>query len=316
MGKLAVLAIGGNSLIKDEQHQGIEDQYKAVCETVVHIADIIADGHDVIITHGNGPQVGFILRRSEIAQEAANMHHVPLVSCVADTQGSIGYQIQQALDNEFKKRGMNKRAVTVVTQVEVDEDDPSFQRPSKPIGGFYTGEQMERLKEQYPQWVFVNDAGRGYRRVVPSPLPKGIIEQQEIEFLVKGGFCVIAAGGGGIPVLRDVRGMMTGVDAVIDKDHASALLAAQLKADMFIISTAVEKVYVNYGKPDARPLDQLTVAEAKSLMAEGQFAPGSMLPKVEAILKFLENGGQEGIITCPEHLCRAMKGETGTRIIL
>lgn len=316
MGKLAVLAIGGNSLIKDEQYQSIEDQYKAVCETVVHIADIIADGHDVIITHGNGPQVGFILRRSEIAQEAANMHHVPLVSCVADTQGSIGYQIQQALDNEFKKRGMNKRAVTVVTQVEVDEDDPSFQRPSKPIGGFYTGEQMERLKEQYPQWVFVNDAGRGYRRVVPSPLPKGIIEQQEIEFLVKGGFCVIAAGGGGIPVLRDVRGMMTGVDAVIDKDHASALLAAQLKADMFIISTAVEKVYVNYGKPDARPLDQLTVAEAKSLMAEGQFAPGSMLPKVEAILKFLENGGQEGIITCPEHLCRAMKGETGTRIIL
>lgn len=315
MGKLAVLAIGGNSLIKDEQHQGIEDQYKAICETVVHIADIIADGHDVIITHGNGPQVGFILRRAEIAQETANMHIVPLVNCVADTQGSIGYQIQQALDNEFNKRGMDKRAVTVVTQVEVDKCDPSFLRPTKPIGGFYTREQMESLVKQYPHWVFINDAGRGYRRVVPSPLPKKIIEEQEIEFLVKSGFCVIAAGGGGIPVLRDEQGMLTGVDAVIDKDYVSALLAVQLQADVFIISTAVEKVFVNYGKPDASPLDQLTVAEAKNLMAEGQFAPGSMLPKVEAILKFLENGGKEGIITCPEHLCRAVKGETGTRII-
>jgi len=314
MGKLAVLAIGGNSLIKDAQHRGIEDQYKAVCETAIHITDIIADGHDVIITHGNGPQVGFILRRSEIAQEAANMHYVPLVNCVADTQGSIGYQIQQALDNEFIKRRMNKKAVTVVTQVEVDKDDPSFGQPTKPIGGFYSEEQMERLKKQYPRWVFVNDAGRGYRRVVPSPLPRRIIEEEEIEFLVKSGFCVIAAGGGGIPVLRDERGMLTGVDAVIDKDYASALLATRLQADMFIISTAVEKVYMNYGKPDARPLERLIVAEAKKLMEEGQFAPGSMLPKVEAILRFLENGGKEGLITSPEHLCEAAKGEAGTRI--
>lgn len=316
MKRLVVIAIGGNSLIKDNQRVSIDDQYNAICETAVHIVDIIEEGFDVIVTHGNGPQVGFILRRSEVAHEVENLHHVPLVNCVADTQGSIGYQIQQALDVEFNKRGIRKKAMTVITQVEVDKDDPSFQNPTKPIGSFYTKEQMEKLKKQYPHWIFIEDAGRGYRRVVPSPKPISIVEKDAIENLVNSGFCVIAAGGGGIPVVVDKNGIMRGVDAVIDKDYASALLASQLQAEMLIISTSVERVYINYGKPDAKPLNRMSFLEAKRLISEGQFASGSMLPKIEAVLNFLEKGGKEGIITSPEHLVRAVRGETGTHIVM
>ncbi len=314
MSKLVVLAIGGNSLIKDEQHQTVEDQYQAICETVEHIVDIIEDGYEVIVTHGNGPQVGFILRRSEIAQEKENMHPVPLVNCGADTQGSIGYQIQQALDNEFQKRGITKKAVTIITQVEVEKDDPSFLNPTKPIGRFYTEGEVSNLKKQYPRWIFVNDAGRGYRRVVSSPIPKKIVEKEIIELLVKNGYCVIAAGGGGIPVIRDNQGKLEGIDAVIDKDYASSLLASELKADLFVISTAVEKVCMNYGKPNEKPLDRLTVTETRKLIEEGHFAPGSMLPKIKAVLSFLEHGGKQGIITSPEYLRMAFKGRTGTHI--
>lgn len=314
MGKLAVLAIGGNSLIKDKQHETVEDQYKAVCETAKHIVGMVEQGFDVVITHGNGPQVGFILRRSEIAHKVEGIHSVPLVNCGADTQGSIGYQIQQALDNEFLRRNIKKKAATVVTQVIVDKNDPAFKNPSKPIGTFYTKEEAEKLQKEHPDWVIINDAGRGYRRVVPSPMPKEIVEQEAIELLVKSGFSVVGVGGGGIPVIRNEKGELEGIDAVIDKDNASSLLAINIKADIFIISTAVEKVYLNFNKPDQKALDKVTVAEAKKYIEEGHFAKGSMLPKIQAVIRFLEAGGKEAVITNPESLEKALKGETGTHI--
>lgn len=327
MDKLAVVAIGGNSLIKDKNHQTVPDQYAAICETVVHIVDLVEKGYNVVISHGNGPQVGFILRRSEIAEEAG-MHPVPLVSCGADTQGAIGYQIQQAMDNEFRKRKLynkfetesNKRknlktAITVVTQVVVDKNDSAFKNPTKPIGSFYSGEEYERIKKHYPEWQMVSDAGRGYRRVVASPKPAKILELEAIELLLKADFCVVAVGGGGIPVYKNEHDEWEGVDAVIDKDFASSLLASDLKADLLIISTGVEKVYLNYGKPDQKALDRISVTEAKKYVAEKHFAAGSMLPKIEAAITFIENGGKEALITDPEHLGLAVDGKTGTRIV-
>ncbi|NTU59602.1 MAG: carbamate kinase, partial [Deltaproteobacteria bacterium] len=268
MSRVAVVAIGGNSLIRDEQHVTVQCQYEAVCETAGHIVDMIEDGWNVVVTHGNGPQVGYILRRSEVAHEHEGMHFVPLVSCVADTQGAIGYHIQQALQNEFRARGIGKQAVTVVTQVLVDRADPAFASPSKPIGNFYTAERADCLKKDHPDWQMIFDAGRGYRRVVPSPLPVRIVEEDAIKALIQGGFCVVGVGGGGIPVVATADGML-GVDAVIDKDFASALLASHLEADLFVISTGVEKVYVNFGKPDQRPLDRITAAEARRYLEEG-----------------------------------------------
>jgi carbamate kinase len=314
MTKLAVLAIGGNSLIKDKQHETVEDQYDAVCETAKHIAGMIEQDFDVVITHGNGPQVGFILRRSEIAHEVAGMHLVPLVNCGADTQGAIGYQIQQALNNEFRMRGIEKNAVTVVTQVVVDRKDPAFQNPSKPIGTFYTKERAKELQKEHLDWVIIDDAGRGYRRIVPSPVPVEIVEQDAIETLVRKGFSVVGVGGGGIPVIRREDGILEGVAAVIDKDNASSLLAINIKADAFIISTAVEKVCLNFNQPNQIVLDKLTVVEAKKYIEEGHFAKGSMLPKIQAIVRFLETGGKEAIVTNPESLEKALKGKTGTHI--
>ena len=314
MNKLAILAIGGNSLIKDKQHETVEDQYEAVCETAKHIAGMIEQGFDVVVTHGNGPQVGFILRRSEIAHDTSGMHLVPLVNCGADTQGAIGYQIQQALDNEFKRRNITKKTATVVTQVVVDKNDDAFKNQAKPIGTFYTKERSEELQKEHPDWVIIDDAGRGYRRVVPSPMPIEIVEQDAIELLVKNGFSVVGVGGGGIPVVYNENGELEGSPAVIDKDNASSLLAINIKADVFIISTAVEKVCLNFGKPNQVALDNITVAEAKKYIAEGHFAKGSMLPKIQAIVRFLEAGGKEAIVTKPESLERALKGETGTHI--
>lgn len=314
MSTLAVVAIGGNSLIRDKAHESVEDQYQAVVETAKHIVGMIEQGYEVIVTHGNGPQVGFILRRSEIAKDVAHMHQVPLVSCGADTQGAIGYQIQQALDNEFKKRGINKTAVTVVTQVVVAENDPAFEKPTKPIGSFYTKEQTEEIQKSNPSWVMVEDAGRGYRRMVASPLPQEIVEKEVINKLVRDSYCVISVGGGGIPVLRHTDGMLQGVDAVIDKDFASSLLASDIKADLLIISTGVPTVYLNYGKPNEKALDKVTLAELKQYVTENHFAPGSMLPKIQAVISFLENGGKEAIITNPESLEEAVAGKTGTHI--
>lgn len=308
---LAVVAVGGNSLIQDEKKQSVPDQYQAACNTMVHVADMIEAGYNVIVTHGNGPQVGFILLRSEIAR--SQIHAVPLDSCVADTQGAIGYNFQMALTNEFKKRGIEKEVVTVVTQVLVDKDDPSFQKPSKPIGKFYSeAEAMDRKAKD--GWDIMEDAGRGWRRVVASPLPQQIIEEESIKSLAKNGFVVVAVGGGGIPVVRDEHGMLKGAAAVIDKDYASALLAQRIGAEVFIISTAVEKVYLNYGKPDQKALDSITAAELEKYIAEGHFKPGSMLPKCKAVLNFLRSGGKHAIVTNPENLARALKNETGTHV--
>lgn len=312
MTKKAVVAVGGNSLVLDDKHQTVSDQYKAAAKTMEHIASMIEKGYDVVITHGNGPQVGFILLRSEFARE--RLHTVPLDSCGADTQGAIGYNFQMALGNEFKKRGMKKSVATVVTQVVVDKDDPAFREPTKPIGPFYSKEDAEKRKEA-DGWDVMEDAGRGWRRVVASPLPKEIVEFEAIKKLVDGGIVVVAVGGGGIPVVRDEKGDLHGAAAVIDKDYASALLASKLKADLFIISTAVEKVYLNFGKPDQRPLDKITAAEAEKYIGEGHFKPGSMLPKIKAALNFLADGGREALITDPNHLEDALDGKTGTRIV-
>jgi carbamate kinase len=312
MSKVAVVAVGGNSLIKDAEHRGVRDQYEAAVESMRHIAEMIAAGWKVVITHGNGPQVGFILRRSELSRH--ELHEVPLDSCGADTQGAIGYMFQMALHNEFKRRGMPLEAVTVVTQVLVDRLDPAFQRPSKPIGSFM-GAAEAQAKMQAEGWSLVEDAGRGWRRVVPSPKPQRIIERDAILALIDSGFVVIGVGGGGIPVMETEAGDLVGVEAVIDKDYASALLANTLPADLFVISTAVEKVALNFNKPDQRWLDRLTLAEARQYQAEGHFHKGSMGPKIEAIISFLERGGQQALITNPENIGRALAGQTGTWVV-
>jgi len=312
--RVAVVAIGGNSLIKDKQHQTVEDQYQAAKETCEHIVDMIAQGWNVAIGHGNGPQVGFILRRSEIAAKVAGMHEVPLDACGADTQGAIGYALQQNLYNAFDRRGIDKAAATVITQVRVDADDPAFASPSKPIGTFMEQDEARRRADE-EGWSVVEDAGRGWRRVVASPFPEEIVELPAVRRLIDAGIITITVGGGGIPVVRNQEGDLEGVAAVIDKDYASALLAQSIDADLFLISTAVEHVYLDFGQPDQRQIDEMTVAEAKQYIEEGHFAAGSMLPKIKAIVWFLEQGGREALITNPENIARALRGETGTRIV-
>lgn len=313
--KVAVIAIGGNSLIKDKRHQSVEDQYLAAKETAYHIVDMIEAGWDVSIGHGNGPQVGFILRRSEIANKTEGMHEVPLDVCGADSQGAIGYAMQQNLQNELRRRGIEKPVTTVITQVLVDHNDKAFQSPSKPIGGFMDESEAKR-RAQEMGWAVVEDAGRGWRRVVASPLPKRIIEFASIKTLIDHGMVVISTGGGGIPVIENEAGDLEGVAAVIDKDFGSSLLAQQLKADLFLISTAVEKVALNFGKPDQKWIDRMTLSEAKSYLAAGtHFAKGSMAPKIQAITWFLEAGGKQALITNPENIGRALNGETGTWIV-
>jgi carbamate kinase len=312
MNKLAVVAIGGNSLIKDESHKTVPDQFNAVRETAVHIAEMIAHGWNVVITHGNGPQVGFILLRSEYSRGV--LHSVPLDSCGADTQGAIGYMIQQALHNEFLRRDIHRQCVTVVTQVLVDANDPAMRNPSKPIGSFYK-EEDARIKMEQEGWTMVEDAGRGWRRVVLSPQPQEIIERDVIDTLIKGGFIVVAVGGGGIPVVRDSAGNLSGVEGVIDKDLASSLLATRLHADLLLISTAVEKVSLNFHKPNQQDLDTITLNEAKHYYDEGHFAKGSMGPKVLASIQYLERGGQAALITMPETIGKALAGQTGTWIV-
>ncbi len=313
--KLAVVAVGGNSLILDPKKVTVEDQYKAAAETSKHIADMIEAGWDVAIGHGNGPQVGFLLRRSEIAAKVEGMHEVPLDSCGANTQGSIGYWLQQSLQNELVGRGIKKSVATVITQVKVDKNDKAFQNPTKPIGGFMEEEEAKK-RESEMGWNVVEDAGRGWRRVVASPLPVEVVEIEPVKALLESSVVVITVGGGGIPVVDDGKGGCVGVAAVIDKDYASSLLANLINADLFIISTAVEKIAINFGKPDQKWLDQMTLAEAKAYLAEGvHFAKGSMAPKIQAVINFLEAGGKEALVTNPENIGRALRGETGTRIV-
>ena len=314
MKKLAIIAIGGNSLIKDREHQSVEDQYDAIVDTIRYMVDLAEVGIDIVLTHGNGPQVGFILRRSEIAYEYEGLHHVPLVSCVADTQGALGYQIQQALGNELKKRGIEKKAASIITQVRVDPTDPAFSNPSKPIGTFYAKEQKETLIDAYPDWQWIEDT-EGCRRVVPSPKPVEIIERDEIASLVNAGYIIVAVGGGGIPVIEQGKGYLQGIDAVIDKDAASALLASELGASFLIISTKVNKVCLNFGKSDQMEIDQMTKSEAKVYIDEGHFAPGSMLPKIQSAIDFIDGGGERVIITSPEYLKSAFLGNNGTHVI-
>lgn len=308
--KVAVIAIGGNSLIKDKTHATVQDQYDAAYETTDHIAKMIKSGWTVAIAHGNGPQVGFILRRSELA--AHELHEVPLDVCGADSQGAIGYALQQTLQNHLKDLGLNRPVATVVTQVQVSADDPAFLSPSKPIGTFMDESQAVKRIE-VDGWDCSEDAGRGWRRVVASPLPMRIVEEEAVKALIEAGIIVITVGGGGIPVIADENGDLKGVAAVIDKDFASALLANRIGAELFIVSTAVEKVALNFGKPNEEWVDYMSLAEAKQYLAEGtHFAKGSMAPKIQAVINFLERGGKRAIITDPANLERALNGETGT----
>lgn len=313
--RLAVVAIGGNSLIRDPGHQTVEDQMEALRDTAKHLADMIEAGWDLAIGHGNGPQVGFILRRSEIAHRVEGMHEVPLDVCGADTQGAIGYELQQALQNQLFHRGIRKNVVTLVTQVLVDGADPAFASPSKPIGGFMDAAEAERRRRDMG-WAVVEDAGRGWRRVVPSPLPKEIVELDSVKAVLDDGIVVIAAGGGGIPVVDVGDGEYRGIAAVIDKDYACSLLAREIGAELFLIATAVEKIALDFGKPGQRWVDSMTLAEAKRYLTEGRhFARGSMAPKIQAVIWYLEAGGRRALITNPESIGRALRGETGTWIV-
>lgn len=310
--KLAVVAVGGNALIRDKDHESIPDQSREAVITTHHIAGMIAAGWNVVITHGTGPQVGFILRRSELALE--EVPPVPMDYADADLQGGIGYMFLKALYNEFRKQKIDRKAVAIITQTLVDRHDSAFADPSKPIGSHMDEETAQRLARRQG-WIVKDDAGRGWRRVVPSPQPKTIVELEAINLLARSGFVVIACGGGGIPVVQDEEGNLIGVEAVIDKDLASSLLARGIGADLLLVSTGVEKVAINFNKPDRRWLDRMTVAEAKKHYADDQFDRGSMGPKIQAVIEFIEGGGQTGLITNPENIGRALAGETGTFIV-
>jgi len=311
MGRKAVIAIGGNSILRAEQKGTIPEQFANTIETAEHVADMIMMGYELVITHGNGPQVGNMLLMSEKTEEI--LYPLPLDICDSNTQGSMGYMIQQALGNVLKERKIKKSVVTVVTQVVVDRNDSAFKKPTKPIGSFYSKENAERYRKE-KKWDIIEDAGRGYRRVVPSPEPLEIVENDIIKKLVDDGVIVIGVGGGGIPVVKE-KNFLKGVEAVIDKDLASSLLASNINADLLLISTNVEKVFLNYNKPEQKGIDRMTVKDAKKYLSEGHFPPGSMGPKIEAGIRFLEKGGKEVIITSPECIGDALKNKTGTHII-
>jgi carbamate kinase len=310
--KLAVVAIGGNALIRAKGKESLPDQYASACKTMAQVASIIQAGWDVIVTHGNGPQVGFILRRSELTEHA--LFTIPLDHCGANTQGSIGYMLQLALINEFHMRNMKNHAATVITETLVDKNDPAFANPTKPIGSFMDV-KAARMRHDADGWTVAEDSGRGWRRVVPSPAPIRIVQQEVILTLVRAGFTVIGVGGGGIPVVENEKGELVGVEAVIDKDLASALLAYCVGADLLLISTDVEKVALNFHKPDVRWLDQMNIPEARRYLAEGHFGKGSMAPKIGAAIDYLEHGGKRVIITDMDNMVNALNGLTGTHIL-
>ena len=309
---LAVVAVGGNALIIDKAHQSIPDQYQAATITSRYVADMVAAGWRVVLTHGNGPQVGFIMRRSELS--IAEVSPVPMDYAGADIQGAIGYMFDRALRNEFRRRGMSTSPVALVTQTVVDRNDPAFANPSKPIGSHMDEAVAKRIAGEQG-WTVREDAGRGWRRVVPSPRPQRVVEIDAIKFLAEAGYLVIACGGGGIPVIEAENGDLVGVEAVIDKDFASSLLARDMGADLLLVSTGVEKIAIDFNTPRQRWLDRITVGELRELYAADQFDKGSMGPKVKAAIEFLEGGHGECLITNPENLGRALRGETGTRIV-
>ena len=313
MKKTVIVALGGNLFISDETHQSVPDQYRAAERACGHIVPLLRDPDlRLVVTHGNGPQVGFILLRSELAAPA--MHQVPLDSCVADTQGALGYQLERALRNELRRHRLARSPAAVVTLVLVDRDDPAFRHPTKPIGAFLSKERAEEHRQK-DGWDVAEDAGRGWRRVVASPAPKAILDLDAVRSLLDAGFVVVAAGGGGIAVIEEPNGDIYGASAVVDKDLASSLLARQLNADVLVITTHVEKAYLNYGKPGQKAIDVMTVTEAKRYIAEGHFEPGSMLPKVRAVVEFLEGGGKQAVITDPENIAAALEGRGGTHVL-
>ena len=307
---IAVVAIGGNSLIRPGQRGTLEEQRQNLAATCEGIAAVALAGYQVAVTHGNGPQVGDALLRSELAAE--QVEPLPLDVCVAETQASIGYLLQQTLQECFERHGLRRPVVTMVTQVLVSPRDGAFRNPSKPVGPFYTAEQAEQRRTNL-RWQMVEDSQRGYRRVVPSPKPKVIVELDAIRGALASGALVIACGGGGIPVVFR-RDRLVGIDAVIDKDRVSSLLAWELEAELFVISTSVDQVALNYGTPTQSLLDRMNIDEARRFLREGHFPPGSMGPKVEAAISYLERGGQTVIITSPEKIPEALQGMAGSRI--
>jgi carbamate kinase len=311
--RLALVAIGGNALITGPTRTSIPDQYQAACVASKHVADLVQAGWNVVLTHGNGPQIGFILRRSELG--AKEVPIVPMDYAGADLQGALGYMFVRSLKNEFHRRGVERRLAAVVTQTLVDRDDPAFAAPTKPIGAHMSREAAERLAIEYG-WTVREDAGRGWRRVVASPAPKSIVEIEEIRYLTRAGCIVVACGGGGIPVVRNEVGDLLGVEAVIDKDLASSLLARELGADAFIICTSVEKVAIDFNTPSQRWLDRMTVREARRYLAEDRFDGGTMRPKVQALADFVEATAGQGVITSLENLLATVARGAGTRLVM
>jgi carbamate kinase len=309
-----LIAIGGNSLIRDGQRGTIAEQFENSGTTARQIGALVTAGWQVVITHGNGPQVGFILLRSELVTDEPTIPRLSLDMAVADSQGGLGYIVGNTLVSELGRLGHRDRVACLLTQTVVDAADPAFAAPAKPIGAFFSAEDA-RVHRTRDRWVMVEDAGRGYRRVVASPRPQRIVEAPAIRALLDAGFVVIAAGGGGIPVVESAPGVYRGVEAVVDKDLTSALLAAMLGVPVLLLSTGVEKVAVRFRKPDQRNLERITVAEARHHLAAGEFPPGSMGPKIEAAIAFLERGGREVVITSPDHLAEAVAGRTGTHIV-
>jgi len=312
--RTAVIAVGGNALIRDGQRGTIAEQFENARETARHVAALVKDGWRVVLTHGNGPQVGFILLRSELVSEDAPVPRLTLDMAVADSVGGVGYIITNSLVNELGRLGLADRVVCVMTQTVVDAGDPACGRPTKPIGPAYPADEAERLTRE-EGCTLVEDAGRGYRRVVASPRPQRIVEVGAIRALLEAGYIVVACGGGGIPVVETAPGVYLGVEAVVDKDFASALLAASLGVQTFVISTGVEKVAVRYRQPDQRFLDRMPLSEVQQYLEAGEFPEGSMGPKIRAAMQMITRGGKEVIITSPTHLEEAMAGRTGTRLV-
>lgn len=313
--RTAVVAIGGNALLAGGGPATIAEQFEAAQRLAIQLRELVSAGLRIVLTHGNGPQVGFILRRSDLVSRIEpGLPQLALDMCVADSQGSLGYILGASLQSELRAAGMPQQVVAMLTHTVVHLDDPAFAAPTKPIGSFYDEDVARRLAESNG-WTIIEDSGRGWRRLVPSPQPGRIVEQDAIETLVGAGFIVVAAGGGGIPVAEDDEGRYTGVEAVIDKDFASAQLATSLGADLLWITTGVDRVAVNFGRRDQRALDVLDADEARRHLADGQFPPGSMGPKIEAALRYLDAGGGEVLISSPDRLADALAGHTGTRVV-
>lgn len=309
---IVVVALGGNAILRRGEKGTFEEQYKNICDTVQRIADLVQGGYKVVITHGNGPQVGATLLRHEAAKSI--VPPFPLDVCGSETQGFIGYMIQQALRNELKKRGMDKYVITVVTRVIIDADDEAFRNPTKPVGPFYTEEEADRIRSQHPDFVVKEDAGRGYRRVVASPDPKIIAERLAIRALVDNGFVVVACGGGGIPIVEEGT-QARGIEAVIDKDLAGQRLATLIDASVFVILTDIDGAYLNYGTAKQSLIKEATLQQLEQYMKEGHFKEGSMSPKISAAMRFVESGGKEAIIAELSKLAEAMQGKSGTHVV-